>query len=411
MKYGDYKIECSLQDVNKICNEEKKVKKITAKNPRRPYLPIAEWCNGGEAMLILDEAHNIANPTSQQTQMMLLHAPLFKYRYLFSGTPADKFEKLYAQYQVLDPYLNYNLSYNAWKDKLAVLGDHFSAYAIKEWKRDELEKLNKRFTGSYGNYYNTSDVVELPDHYEKRVYCAMNPKHRELYQAFVQEDLANLKGFSTRDIVNRFPYQMLSLDCPKLLLNQEKLSSRLYKAIEGFKDDYLSKLEYTDAILEEETAPTEKGILWALHPATLDILYKRYQKYNPILINADIEQSERFALVDEFKKGDHRLLIASISCLNTSVTITECSFQVYLERGFSYSTFEQSQRRIYRAGQDKTVTSYYLIYERSLDSLVDANLSSKGQIVEGAVSKDFLTKEQWQRIFNGSVNDTFEDLK
>lgn len=391
-----------------ICNEYKKQKKITAKNPRRPYLPISEWVNGGNAMLILDESHSCANATSQQTKMMLLHAPLFKYRYLFSGTVADKPEKLYPQYQILDPWLNYGLNFTDWKNKLAVVGNRFSASAIEEWKMEELEKLNKRFLDGYGNHYKTEDLLDLPDYYEKPVYIKMSPKHREIYQAFINEDLNSLNGLSVRDVVNRFPYMLLSVDYPPLLdKHEEKFSPGLNKLIAKFDENYIEKYSYIDKILEEEH-PNDKGIIWCIHPRTIETLGKRYAKYNPICIDGSIEQNVRFEMVEEFKKGDHKLLIANISCLNTSVTILEATFQIYCERGFNYTQYEQSTRRIFRAGQTRNVDSYVLIYDRSIDTLLDKNLKSKGSLVDGLVSKKFLTADEWRNIFNCSPNDNIE---
>lgn len=393
-----------------ICNEYKKVMKVKAKDPRKPYLPIEQW-SSGKAMLILDECHSVANPTSQQTKMMLLHAPLFKYRYLFSGTVADKPEKLWTQYQILDPWLNYNLSFNAWKDKMAMLGDHFSAYAIREWKKDELEKLNKRFLASYGNFYKTTDVLDLPDYIEKKIYCDMTPEHLKIYQTVIEEDLRNMGSFDTRDVVNRFPYMALSVDYPNLLAkHEEKFSDKLNKMIASFKDSSIEKYNAVEDILKDHEG--EKGIIWCVHPRSIQALAERFKSYNPICIDGSVDQSVRFEMVEQFKKSkENQILIANIACLNTSVTILEATFQVYVERCFNYSQYEQSTRRIYRAGQTNNVRSYVLVYPNTIDTLLDKNLSSKGMLIEGLVGKNFLTKEQWREIFNCNPEDDLSSLE
>ena len=128
----------------------------------------------------------------------------------------------------------------------------------------------------------------------------------------------------------------------------------------------------------------------------------------PVIITGDIPQEERFELVNQFKTGDHKLLIANITTLNTSATITEATYQIYVERGFTYTQYEQSTRRIYRAGQDKDVKSYILIYDESLDVMLDKNLSSKGLLVEGLMKKDFLTGKQWITLFNAKESDNLD---
>ena len=387
-----------------ICNTYKEQKRVNSKTPKKPFLPLKEWAGGEELMLILDESHCIANQTSQQGYYVWLHSGMFKYRYLFSGTPADKPEKLYNQYTTLSPWLTWNLSFTQWKDKMAILGDRFSPYAIKEWKIEELEKQNKRFTEKFGEYFKTTDLVDLPNYNEKKIYLEMSPAHRKIYEGLVESDLGNLK--TSRDIINRFPYMCLGLDCPPLLdKHRDKFDTKLNRLLDKFNVNQLEKVKAIEDIISDHS--DEKIIIWAIHPATIKMLGDKLSKHNPICITGETEQEERFSLVEEFKKGDHQLLIANIACLNTSVTILESHVQIYVERGFSFSQYEQSTQRSYRIGQEKDVVSYILIYNRSLDVLVDKNLMSKGSLVDGLCSKNFISQDEWIKIFNCTENDEF----
>lgn len=387
-----------------ICDYYKKQKKITSKSPRVPYLPLKTWADDGELMLILDESHNIANPSSLQTKAITLHSGLFKYRYLFSGTPADKPEKLYAQYNLLDPYLVYNLSFQNWKAKMGEIGTRFSAYAVKEWKKDELEQQNQRFLESYGEYHKTTDLVDLPEYNEKRIYLKMSPSHRKIYEELVLEDLSTQR--SVRDTVNRFPYMMLSVDSPKLLLkHEEKFKKTFTQALESFDDKYLEKYNALSDIIEDHNG--EKIIVWVAHPVTAKSICEKFSQYNPIMIIGETKQEDRFKLIEDFKKGDHKLLVAVIQTLATSVTINEATVTVYFERNFDYTNYEQSMYRNYRTGQNKDVASYILIYDKSLDCLLDKNLQNKGTLVSGLNSKTFLTTEEWSKVFNCTETTSF----
>lgn len=402
---------CSYGTMRLIGNAYKEKNKIKVQSPKKPYLPIKEWCGeGGEAMLILDESHSASNHQAQQTQVLLVNAPLFKYRYLFSGTPADKPEKLWSQYEILDPYLNSNLSYSDWIEYYANIGNHFSKYAITGWKEDKLRELNERFTNGYGIFLETTDLLDLPENYERRVYIDLSSKHKKLYQDMVMSDLKG-GSFRTKDIVNRFPYMQLALDCPELLKEHiDKFPEDTQKVIEGFKSTVDSeKVEAIDEILEEHHYG--KCIIWCVHPKTIALLGERYEKHHPICIDGSIPQEDRFRLVEEFKKGDHALLIANILALNTSITVTEAKYQIYAERCYNYAQFEQSTRRIWRNGQKDHVETYYLIYTNSIDVLLDKNLESKGLLVEGLQSRDFLSKEDWKKIFNAEPNTDLKELE
>lgn len=394
----------SYSSMRLICDYYKKKCKIASKSPRKPYLPIDEWSDGKGAMLILDESHNVANPTSLQTKCIALHAGLFEYRYLFSGTPADKPEKQWQQFNIVDPWLVYNLSFSEWKDQMAYLGDRFSMYAIRGWKEEELKKQNERFLASYGEYYKTTDLVDLPDYHEKTIYVNMSPKHRKIYESVVMQDLSVQRA--VRDVVNRFPYMCLAADDPSLLLkHSEKFDSWLNHALDTFNPKELEKYNALADIVADN--PNEKIIVWVIHPSTAHRICDRFKDLNPICITGDTDQQTRFDLVEEFKKGDHRMLVANITTLNTSVTILEAHISVYFERSYNYTEYSQSQNRNYRIGQDHEITSYILVYNNSLDVLLSKNLDSKGLLVKGLCAKDFLSQEDWVKVFNCSENDSF----
>lgn len=404
-------IICSYNTFRLICDYYRKQYKIKSQKPRKPFLPLEHWLNGQAGILILDEAHEISNTTSQKSALMMLHAPAFEYRYLFSGTIADKPEKLYSSACILDPWLVYNLTFSQWKEKMAILGTYFSSAAVREWRWEELEKFNKRLTKLHGNYYNAKDVIDLPKYYEKPIYVDMHPYHRNLYQRVVvsslQDHIKNQKT-TINDFVNSFPYQMLAADAPELLKNHEdKLDDDLNVIVDNFKDEYIAKLNALEDIVE--SYPGEKFLVWCIHPSTIKKIAERFKKLNPVCIDGSVKQEERNKMVDDFQKDEgKRMLIANIQTLNTSITITTVAYQIFYELTFNYSIYAQASRRCYRIGQDRPVTSFILLYENSLNLLEWRNISTKGKLVSGLVSADFISQEEWQQIYNCNENSNFD---
>ena len=398
---------CSYNSFRLICDKYKEIKKIKAKSPKKPFVPFDEWAQGGELMLICDESHEIMYNTSQRGYNVALHSSCFKYRYLFSGTPADNPEKLYNQFYTLDPWLVYNMTFGMWKSKMAVLGNRFSTMAVVSWKQDELEASNKRFLQSHGNYYNTTDLIDLPNYYEKKIYLDMKPYHREIYEQLCVEDLQRSisKGeTSTRDFINRFPFLMSAVDNPAMLLKHEdRFSDGLNKLIKNFKPNVLEKFDAIEDIINDH--PGEKILIWDVHPLTMKMMADRFKKYNPIIIDGSVPQEERNDLLKEFEVGDHQLLIANIMTLNTSATLTFCKVQIYSARNFDSTIYDQSKARIYRISQTRDVETYILIYKDSLDVLLDINLTSKGILTKKLLDKDFLSQEEWKKVFNTKESD------
>ena len=389
-----------------ICEYYKKQAKITSKLPRKPFLPIDKWAQNKPVMLILDESHEVSHPESQRTRYVMTHAGMFKYRYLFTGSFADKIEKQYSQLWIEDPYIVYNLSYSEWKEKLAYVGDRWSMSAIRGWKMDEVEKQNKRFLQAHGVQYETTELVDLPEYNEKRIYIPMSPQHREVYEETVVQELPS-QG-SMKDFINLFPYLQLAVDNPFLLEKHlEKFDTKLQKAIQNFKVSYMEKFNALADIIADH--PDEKIVVWAIHPKTIEQIGEQFKNLNPICITGSVDQTTRNQLAQDFcQKPEHKLLIANITTMSTSVTLTEAHIQVYFERGYNYTDYFQSTARIYRISQTKDVLSYILIYDRSLDCMVDHNLSSKGLLVANLAKKEFLTQEQWKMIFNASEGDSLD---
>ena len=333
----------------------------------------------------------------------------FRYRYLFTGTPADVPVKLYNQFKILDPWLVYNMTFSEWKERMAYIGTPFSSTAIRGWKKDELELSNQRFTKLHGNYLSVTDVLDLPEFFEKRIPVDMSAKQRYIYEEAVSSILSAAKD--EKEMVNVFPYQLLAVDNPSLLEKHSfKFPPELSQAISAFKLGDLEKMNVLDDIILDN--PDEKILVWAIHPATIKSICERYKNLNPLYVIGETEQSERNKIVNTFKRDPKcKMLVANITTLSTSVTLSpECHIQVYMERGFQYDQYSQSQRRIFRIGSNQPAITYIPLYKNSLDYFVDKNLSSKGMLVKGLVSKGFISQADWKKIYNMS-EDTVLDFE
>ena len=360
---------------------------------------IKTWLNGKEGLLLLDESHQLANPQSLRSKVAVEMSNAFRYRYLFTGTPADVPVKLYNQFKILDPWLVYNMTFSEWKERMAYIGTPFSSTAIRGWKKDELELSNQRFTKLHGNYLSVTDVLDLPEFFEKRIPVDMSAKQRYIYEEAVSSILSAAKD--EKEMVNVFPYQLLAVDNPSLLEKHSfKFPPELSQAISAFKLGDLEKMNVLDDIISDN--PDEKILVWAIHPATIKSICERYKNLNPLYVIGETEQSERNKIVNTFKHDSKcKMLVANITTLSTSVTLSpECHIQVYMERGFQYDQYSQSQRRIFRIGSNQPAITYIPLYRNSLDYFVDKNLSSKGMLVKGLVSKGFISQADWKKIYN-----------
>jgi superfamily II DNA or RNA helicase len=228
--------------------------------------------------------------------------------------------------------------------------------------------------------------------------------------AFIKE--RSEAGAFQRNALNMFQFFQIAVDNPSRLKESEayeRFTPELKKAVDSFKykKDF-NKLELIDNIISEHVDEKgQKGILWYIHPMTAQSLGDYYAKYNPTLITSDLKEDQRFAIIEKFLKDQSsKLLIASIYLLNTSVTLTECKWQVYVENTYDYTMYSQSRGRIFRPGQDKETFTYFVLYNDSIDNVQRKNLESKGELLTSLMNKKFIEQYEWRELFNMKVGGT-----
>lgn len=394
-------------------------RKVTYK---KSYLPLQQWAGGHGVGLFLDESHSIAIPKSLRAKHIKNNLCNFDYRYEFTGTFADKYEKMYMQLLVLDRSLVNGKNYNSWLEEYCEVGNKFSRYAVNNdgWKMDKIADLNKLLLSKYASKRVMKECLDLPSNYDvPTIYIDMSPKQREIYEAFVKAELSfsrereKVHNETQKDIIlNMFQIFQMSVDNPSIISKSRsfvKLPADLQEKIVNFDyENESTKISVLDDILSERVDEYgERGIVWYYHPDTKDQIVNHLKKYNPIVVEAGMSNEELNSKIKDFKTDpSHKIIIGSIIIMNTSVTLTECAFNIYLERTYNYTMYSQSKGRIFRPGQDKITRNYTMSYKDSIDNLQLKNLETKGATINNLLNKDFISQGLWKKIFN--YNNSFE---
>lgn len=383
-----------------------------SKKYRKACIPFSSWGTDGKRMVILDESHCIKTPTSRTSKVLHIHKPFFEYRYILTGTPADKVADYYSQMTFLSDDL-IPMSYYDWLSGIANLGDRFSEYNINYYYPERVESFVKRIE-PYMVRRNTEDHLDLPENYIDRVYANLEGLQLDIYRSLIVDTMDELQSrgeIDTRDMLNMFPFLTLALDNPDILRDSKHTKEATRKLLKRWKFEKHGKLEVTNSLVEKYLDEGRKVILWSGHPKTIDQMSEYYAKRKPFWIHGQLDfrgttrDKFRDELVEGFKASpDRNLLIASYKVLNSAVNLTEATRNIYFDRSYSMTEWLQSQKRTHRIGQNERVITHPIIFSNTLDERLDARLDAKVDIDTYLLERKFLSEEEWKAIFEGKVD-------
>lgn len=389
-------------------------------------LPLKEWFGDKKGIICADECHLIGSPSARKFKVLEMNLPFFEYRYAFSATPTDSEEKIWPLLKFLDKKLVNGLNYTDWLGTFCEMGNRFSAYApnLDTWNRGKWVQLQDTLYTQYGTVRKKS-ILGLPPAIDVApLYVDMSDHQREVYESWSNVTLEAIKikkeqnkSSLIKELNNSFQVLQMAVDNPEIILTSEvmksvyqygidtKIVDRFVKAVKNF--NYLrdfSKLDALDDIIEYEcTEMGNKIIVFYYHPKTMESLKKKYT--DAFVLSTDVPPESRLDLIEDFKKSDSKILIASIMVANTSFTLNECKAAVFYEKYWSGLIYEQARGRIHRIGQDQEVRFYNIIYNNTVDYLQLLALDRKMNVMEGLLRKNTLTKDEWKLIFGGNSAD------
>ena len=383
-------------------------------------VPIGGWLGGEPGVLFLDESHYLGSPDSLRTKAIDMVKHHFEYRYEMTATYAPVYEKMYSPMKVLDPGLTDDLSYHEWLSKYVVLGNAWSDYAIDHgtWDHGKLDDLNRILYSKYAVKRRRTDHLDLPPLIHVPVLeGGWTRPHRKIYEAFCRWYVDDVTGRAVArgstlvdEFSSSFQFAMLAVENPSLLMNSPKWSS-FDPALQGmisnfeFNRDH-SKVRLLDDVLDDRVGELDQKVMvFYYHPLTKEALVPHLKKYDPHVVSAELSRSERMEEVERFKSSrDSRVLLLSIKCASTSITVTEAKSIVFFETGWDGIDYDQACGRNHRPGQDEVTHIYDLRLARSYDLLQFENLRTKGEVIRKLLARGSLSEDGWRDLFAGSTN-------
>jgi SNF2 family DNA or RNA helicase len=285
-------------------------------------------------LVVFDEAHRLSYTKTNWTKKAIQLRMDRKIRevLLLSGTPLDKYHKIYAQLKVLNPddemfkkYRNYTQFVNAY----FYLDDYFKPVGLL---RPEFKQELKQWFEKYAYIVRREDVVELPE---------------------LQEIVVELKSV-------KLEYDISNYELANFI--------KEYKASSLTKE----KIEYVLDFIEENP----NTIVFSLF---LDFVYQLQDKLKnkAYFITGSTPAEYRMRVIEKQDKP-----IISTYAMSEGANLQKgYKNVVFASLPLKYIEMEQAIGRVYRTGQQQKVALYYLL-QNGIDKTVLRILKSKQNVVE-----------------------------
>ena len=304
--------------------------------------------------IILDEAHNIKNRSSQRSKFLLKLACMSDYRYLLTGTPIGngQLENIYSLYCFLDPYLErgrvcsriFGGSYQKFQDRYCILNMYHKP-------------------SSYIHVKELQEIINEHSYRVKKVDCLDLPE--KLPDEVIKVDLLEKKLYkklATESAI--LEYEILAENPLSRLVKLRQLSSGYLTYKEGREDKLLElkteKLNVLQEILEGYP-DDKKVVIFAEFKYSIAQISELLRKLKIRFVVLDGDQKDK-TIWRKFQSDKRiRVIVCQYQTANAGIDLFASDTIIYYEPTLRSNILEQSRDRIHRTGQKEKCSYIHLL--------------------------------------------------
>ena len=357
-KNGKYRIGSTadkIEDIRALCGDCFFMITNIETFRNRDFLRELEYQKNNIDMIILDEAHTIKNPNSQQSKGFLKFKP--KFRLAMSGTfMLNRPLELYVPLNWIDYYKD-----NYWKftNSFMIKDDWGNIIGLKNGDllrsmiRDCMLRRLK------------SEVLDLPDKTYMNEYLEMGSEQQTIYDEVIKGIKENIDKIrlSHNPLVEMIRARQAT-EYPNMLSSSCNESVKFDRVVD---------------LVEQISANGNKCLIFSNWAEMIEAVASKLTKYNPAIITGkynDVkieEQKEKF-----LKDTNCKVACGTIGKMGTGLTLTEANYVIFLDEPWNKGLKEQAVDRTHRIGQTKKVTIITLLCKDTIDERINQLVESKG---------------------------------
>ncbi|MBO2450550.1 DEAD/DEAH box helicase [Actinomadura barringtoniae] len=333
--------------------------------------------------VVCDEAQALKNSGTRQAKAV--RSIPARSRIALTGTPVENhLTELWSIMEFANPGL---LGPRAvFRERFAVPverdGDERAALALKRATQPFILRRLKT---------DKSIISDLPEKQEIKVYCNLTTEQASLYQATVDDMLAQI---AEADEKQRRGLVLATMAKLKQVCNHPAHLLKDGSRLQGRS----GKLERLEEICEEVTEQGEKALVFTQYAEFGSMLqpYLASRLDRPVRwLHGGTSKQQRDELVQHFQEDpEPGIFLLSLKAAGTGLTLTAANHVVHVDRWWNPAVEDQATDRAFRIGQTKNVQVRKFICVGTMEERIDEMIERKKALAESIVGtgEDWLTE-------------------
>jgi SNF2 family DNA or RNA helicase len=325
------------------------------------------WAFDNCTDLVVDESTAYKNPQAKRTKALIKLAGHFNHKVIMSGTPAPNTVcDLWSQTYVLDG--GDRLGKSFWKFRNSVcepvqVGP--SAQMLKWQDREGAVEAAASLLDDITIRNVFEDCIDIPPNLKTNIAFTLPAKLRKPYEEMAEHSLIALQN---QDITSS---------------NAAVLMGKLLQLASGavYDNDSAKQVFATDRyeLIIDLIEQRESCVVAYNWGHQLDELCKlaTARKLSYACINGATSNSERKRAVEDFQKGEIKVIFAHPKSAAHGLTLTRGTTTIWASPTWSSEQYEQFNRRIYRAGQTRKTETIHIMAQDTVEEHVYNKLQGK----------------------------------
>lgn len=327
--------------------------------------------------VILDEAQNIKNPSSQNAKSV--KELKSKNRFALTGTPIENsLMELWSIFDFIMP--NYLYDENKFTTRY---------YRRLEEEPVIIEELKRLVTPFILRRYKKDVIKELPDKIEKKLIIPMEEEQKKVYKAYSD----HIKALIEKKVINdEFKSSKIEILSYITKLRQIAIDPSLVM------DKYLGGSGKMEAILELVTQGIEENhkiLIFSQFTSVLKNISKLF-KLNDIsfsYLDGSTPSKERGKLVEDFNKNSNSVFLISLKAGGTGLNLTSADIVIHFDPWWNPAVEDQASDRAHRIGQKNVVEVIKMISENSVEEKIVNLQEEKRKLIDSVMGENIVLGE------------------